>query len=205
MTRLHQALERARAMDGVEQPTPIRGTSAPDSKAPGAPTPRIPVAAPFSFSCPKCGTGKRGLQVRWLRTLLSWMRIPLYRCSFCRTRFSGFGTVAPAPPVQQWGAAFLSPPDKRSFHDVIQDMAREERERTSQERRLLEDRRGWNRERRLLDVGMAAGDRRLSDRRVAARRLGNYARPDIIVTARPIRSSAVAPFVIPQNGPRQSS
>jgi hypothetical protein len=66
----------------------------------------------------------RGL---WGR-LLSWTPLPLYKCRSCRRRFSRLeaGTAAPVSP--DLASAFLRPTDNRSFHDVIQDLARDEQQ-----------------------------------------------------------------------------
>jgi hypothetical protein len=207
MSRLHQALERARSRDGgsppLAVPTPLREATVTDIRPTATNTNKVATALVTTVSCPKCGTATEGVRVLWLRRFLRLMHVPVYRCQFCRRRFSRFAIGSAPPPVGQgWGSAFLSPADNRSFHDVIQAMAHDERGQASQERRRADDRRAWNRERRLNDLGYPEGDRRGgSDRRIIARRSA-HSPPDIVVTARQTRGGALAPFVIPQNGPR---
>jgi len=60
--------------------------------------------------------------------LFGMMGIRPYRCRFCGRRFSGFGEPA---RLRTDGAAFsifLNPDDGRNFHDVIRDLAADERE-----------------------------------------------------------------------------
>src|SRR3954462_6766386 len=119
MTRLHQALERARLLEAESSPRPFKGRVASSEATPAAPSSRgTSQVAEGGVACPTCGTPHTGFhRLRWLIALL---RIPLFRCGFCRRRSSRLH--AAHPPTQGWGAAFLPATDQRTFQDVIREM-----------------------------------------------------------------------------------
>ena len=146
MTRLHQALEKAGQLERN------RATLRPDvrrAEEPAVPSPQPPlrdttsgIAEPLplrpstavGLRCPKCDHEQQHPRPGpWMNRVFALMRIPLYRCGFCRHRFSGFGSDA-APVLNQLeGRAFstvLKPADNRSFEDIIRDMARDEQAQT---------------------------------------------------------------------------
>jgi hypothetical protein len=132
MTRLHQALERARLLEAESAPRPFR-----EHLASSETTPTIASSSEIShvnagdLVCTSCGTPHTGF--RGLRWLIALIRIPLFRCGFCRRRSSRLG--AAHPQTQGWGAAFLPPTDQRTFQDVIREMARDEQQEARQRAR----------------------------------------------------------------------
>jgi hypothetical protein len=143
MTRLYQAFERAREMarqdpvlgpDGgpaEDPPASIRQSTVTDTKT--------AIAEPWvlrtttAIRCPECEKVQEGpLRGPWMRRFFGLMRIPPYRCRFCRRRFSGFDGETDEPVMNQLEggvfSTFLRPADNRSFDDVIRDIARDEQE-----------------------------------------------------------------------------
>lgn len=140
MTRVHQALERARAMDrqkedvgpvgrpAEDRPALIRHSTVTDTRT--AITEPLALGRIAPTRCPGCGKRREGpLRGPWLGRLLGLMGIPLYRCRFCHHRFSG---VEGHPEMNQLEgssfSAFLRPADNRLFDEVIRDLARDEQE-----------------------------------------------------------------------------
>ena len=91
-----------------------------------------PKGAAVRNECPYCGAPLDSQRPPgWLRWCFRLSRIPPHRCGACRRRFTTpklRSTHANVEPRRVPG--FLPPEDGLSFADVIQDMARDERERS---------------------------------------------------------------------------
>ena len=76
--------------------------------------------------CPECGCAYEG-SPRAARTtwFLRLMRMSPYRCKYCRRRFELSHAYQ---EERETLSTFLRPDDDRSFHDVIRDLARDERQ-----------------------------------------------------------------------------
>ena len=142
MTRVHQARERARAIES-KTPNALRDFGPPEepvfrwqpavteTTTPPAARPVAPGPTP-TLRCPKCrGVQEGSPRGAWMTRVLTMMRIPPYRCSVCRSRVSRFDRETDQPATDQLGGAFrgfLPTADGRSFADIIVDMSRTERE-----------------------------------------------------------------------------
>jgi hypothetical protein len=68
------------------------------------------------------------LRSAWITKFLGLMRILPYRCNYCRRRFK----LADAHHEERETVSiFLHPEDDRSFHDLIRDLARDERQQAA--------------------------------------------------------------------------
>jgi hypothetical protein len=119
----------AEGVEPVERPAashPIVTHPQPVFAAPGARA--EPIAPPRirMLRCPKCGSVYEGSLQGSLRTwFLRLMRMSPYRCKYCRGRFELSHAYQ---EERETVSIFLSPDDDRSFHDVIRDLARDERQ-----------------------------------------------------------------------------
>ena len=82
-----------------------------------------------AMRCPECGSVYEGtLRGAWATKVLGLMRILPYRCNYCRRRFE----LADAyPKERETVSIFLQPEDDRSFHDLIRELARDERQQAA--------------------------------------------------------------------------
>src|SRR5688572_9014328 len=144
MSRLYEALERAREL-GQRDPTvapeggrsealsppAIHQTVVPD-RAPRV-EPPTPSHTTTAIRCPACDKVQDGvLRAPWKNRVYGMLGIPLYRCRSCRRRFSEAIRQTDEPVTNHLEgrvfSSFLRPADNRTFDDVIRDMARDERE-----------------------------------------------------------------------------
>ena len=150
MSRVHQALERAREIERRNQnigpaPRPAERQSA-SMRHRTVTDATTAVAEPLSVGwakpirCPNCGMVQEGsVPGPWMRRFFGLMRIPPYRCRSCRRRFSEFDDGRTGEllmnHLEAWASTFLRPADNRSFDDVIRDIAREEQEKAGHDER----------------------------------------------------------------------
>jgi hypothetical protein len=146
MTRLNQALERARAERAKSDQTfaprqtvrqPVRPINRPAAAEPAAPAPST---AYLPVRCEACGmvrtTGQRHSLASWIRHLAISTRLRR-GCRKCGREIMASHAVAGGSHVRLdgWESTFLRPGDNRSFDDVIRDLARDEQEQAQNEHR----------------------------------------------------------------------
>ncbi len=129
MTRIHQALERAKAF-GTATPT----TAQPPLRAPHFGQPAAAVDRPLTvvkgewIRCPHCGAQAHRLSSRaWLQSLLVRMGLPPYRCGTCRSRFSQIHFEAPVRTGAEAFSTFIRPEGEGGFQQLLEQIAEAER------------------------------------------------------------------------------
>jgi len=110
----------------------LRTSDAVPLDSPSEHAPAVPHEAAGGDVCPYCAAPFNVHDSsRWLRWVFRLSRTPPFHCRSCRRRFSTPKSRSTLGPIQpRTVPGFLPPEDGRRFSDLIQDMARDERERS---------------------------------------------------------------------------